>query len=153
MKTLDDLKKEVDEDIAKQMGDLIESYPYEVLEEIATNNVPNSDREVIEVFHSEHSLARDPDNQTDFNNVFEWLRASIDSALKSYAEEEFDRQKEDYEGMVEDFQKEGLECVEFYSAEKMQNLYYVKEPTKPAAVMPPTFNTEYEAWKAYEKEQ
>lgn len=152
MKTLSDLLAEVDADITKAMPSLLADMDTnEELDEIARNNVPNSNREVIEVFHSEHELGEATDQSEGAGDVFDWLRSNIQHHLEEYAAEEFERQKVDYETTVDDFEAEGCVC------RQDGNLRYTVYPPNPEGVdqvseVAPQ-DTEYEAWKAFEKEQ
>ncbi len=152
MKTLSALKAEVDADIEKQLGEMIDDRTaHDTCHEIADNNVPNSDREVIEVFHSDHSLGDATDFSDGANSVLEWLRANIEQALRVYACEEFDRQKEEYEDMRATFEEGGCKAMEDI------NFKWTIYKPNPQGIdqlhAGPKFNTEYEAWKAFEKEQ
>ncbi len=112
MKTISDLESDLKDEIENKLAELVEetrSNRYDSLTEMASSWVPNSDRDLTEVFISYPVLGRRTEFTTENMDVFEMLRANLGDRLRSFANLTYDNLESDYESLKDDFESEGLE--------------------------------------------
>jgi hypothetical protein len=161
MTTLHELKEDIDAEIKRQMPDLL-YYPNSVsdkLDEVVEAQVPIHQGEMVELLESDHSLAHVEEGTGSSNpSVWDIIQVAVREQLRPYAEEEFERQKKEYEELVDE-----LENMDYGSSFKREggarkwyiyrNVFEDEQHPDGEEIIKEGFDSEYEAWMWLEEHQ